>query len=139
MNNYLVLLFGFIIGQMTLTVIGSYFLQRTKEGIDFPQAIKVFMHKEVGNYAVAICGLIILMFMLSDYVDPKLTRAELLTKAALTWREKAIVYSRTFSVVFGCFSQFILLLAFKRGIKGINEYAAKNGVSDISDPNLPKP
>lgn len=130
MNNYLIILFGWILGQLTFTTISAYLLQRNLTGIDFKKAFVVFIKKETGNYAVAICALLGLMFMLSDYIDPNITRQDLLHKEVLSFKEKAIVYSRTFSFIFGIFCQFILLVLFKRGINGIKDYAQKNNIED---------
>lgn len=131
MNSYLIVLFGWIIGQVTFTIVGAWFLQRTKQNIDWGTSIKVYAKAEQGGYYIAVCALVILMFIISDYVDPHLDRKLLLAKTNLTWQEKAIVYGRTFSVVFGIFCQFLLLVAFKRGIKAINDYDKKNGTTDI--------
>jgi len=131
MNNYFIIICGWIIGQYCTTVICAYLLQVNKEGINFPQAVAVYSKKEMGSFFIAFGGLLVLMFICSDYIDPKITRDVLLHKEKLTYIDKAILYSRTFSVAYGSLCAVILLVLFKKGIKGINEFAEKN--------NNPKP
>ena len=54
MSNYLIILIGWIIGQLSFTFISAYFLQRNLSGINFIQAVKVFIKKEMGGYFVSL-------------------------------------------------------------------------------------
>lgn len=134
MNNYVIITVGWIIGQLTFTIVSAYLLQRNLNGIDFFKAVKVFFKKELGGYFVSLAGLFILMFIFSDYIDPNISREDLLKKDVLSYKEKLIVYSRTASIIFGIFCQFLILLGFKKGIKGIREYAEKNNIEDPTKP-----
>lgn len=134
MNIYLTIIGGWIIGQITLTVIASYILQLKKQNVDYLQAIGVYFKAEKGNYAIAVCALAIVLFALSDYIDPHIDRkiliAKLVSKDALTWQEKIIMYARTYSVAFGLFCSFVMLVVFRKGIKAISDYNVKNGLQD---------
>jgi len=131
MNNYIILALGWFLGQLGYAAVSAYVLQRDKPGITYPQALQVYFSKEVGSFAMAFTALLIIMFIANDFVTVEITRKDLLNKEALTWKEKLIVYQRTCSVVFGAFSQHIIYVAFKRGKKAIEEYAAKNNVKEI--------
>lgn len=74
---------------------------------------------------------LILMFIVNDFITVDITRQDLLNKEALTWKEKLIVYQRTCAVFFGAFSQHIIYVAFKKGKKAIEDYAAKNNINEI--------
>lgn len=139
MNIYLTVILGWIIGQITFTVICAYLLQRTKSTINYPTAIVVYGKAETGGYAIAICALAIVLFVMSDYIDLNLDRKVLIAKAALTFPEKFILFARSYSIVFGIFCQFLLLLVFKKGLKAINDYAAKNAIDSDAKINIDTP
>lgn len=134
MSNYFIIFCGWIIGQYCTTVICAYLLQINKEGINFPQSVAVYSKKEMGSFFIAFGGLLVLMFICSDFIDPSITREMLLHKEKLSYVDKAILYSRTFSVAYGMFCAVLLLVIFKKGIKGINEYAEKNKNSPNDKP-----
>lgn len=126
MNNYFIICMGWLIGQAAFTVISAYLLQIDKPNIDYPTALKVFVKSETGNYAIAFVGLIIAMFVFKDYIDPKITRDQLLQIEHKTFVQKAILYSRTASVAYGAFCPLILLMWFKRGVNAIKQFSDQN-------------
>lgn len=131
MNNYVILALGWFLGQLGYAAVSAYVLQRDKPGITYPQALRVYFSKEVGSFAMAFTALLIIMFIANDFVTVEITRKDLLNKDVLTWKEKLIVYQRTCGVVFGAFSQHIIYVAFKKGKKAIEDFAAKNNVNEI--------
>jgi hypothetical protein len=131
MNNYVILALGWFLGQLGYAAVSAYVLQRDKPGISYRQALAVYFAKEVGSFAMAFCALLIIMFIANDFLSVDITRKDLLNKEALSWKEKIIVYQRTCSVFFGAFSQHIIYVAFKKGKKAIEDFAAKNNVNEI--------
>jgi hypothetical protein len=131
MNNYVILALGWFLGQLGYAAVSAYILQRDKPGISYRQALAVYFAKEVGSFAMAFCALLIIMFIANDFLTVDITRKDLLNKEALSWKEKIIVYQRTCSVFFGAFSQHIIYVAFKKGKKAIEDFAAKNNVNEI--------
>lgn len=128
MNNYLVIAVGWFLGQLGYAVVSAYVIQRKVEGINYPQALKVYLKSEVGSFAMAFAALLIVMFIIPDFIDVRVTRADLIDKEKLTLKEKIIVFIRTASVIFGGFCQHGLFVAFKRGKRAIEQYAEKNNV-----------
>lgn len=126
MNNYVIIAVGWLLGQLGYAVVSAYMIQRKLEGIDYGKALRIYFRKEVGSFAMAFAALLIAMFIASDFIDIRVTRADLLDKEVLTLKEKIIVFFRTSSVVFGAFCQHGIYLAFRKGKKAIEEYADKN-------------
>lgn len=131
MNNYVILALGWFLGQLGYAAVSAYILQRDKPGITYWQALGVYFAKEIGSFAMAFTALLIIMFIANDFLTVDITRKDLLNKEALSWKEKIIVYQRTCSVFFGAFSQHIIYVAFKKGKKAIEDFAAKNNVNEI--------
>lgn len=131
MNNYVILALGWFLGQLGYAAVSAYILQRDKPGISYSQALGVYFAKEVGSFAMAFTALLIIMFIANDFLSVDITRKDLLNKEALSWKEKIIVYQRTCSVFFGAFSQHIIYVAFKKGKKAIEDFAAKNNVNEV--------
>jgi len=117
MNNYLILICAFIIGQLLYTAITVYNLQRGK-AIDYQTAFKAYVKKELGGYIVAIVGLAALMFILSDFVDPNFKKED---ADIQTWKGRVVAYFRTSALFFGVFAQHIIFKVFKRGKKEIEK------------------
>jgi len=122
MNNYLVLIVAFILGQLLYTAITVYNLQKDK-GISYMPAFTAYVMKEAGGYLVALLGLFVVMFILSDYIDINVQRKDL--PEVLSFKQKIIFYFRTSSIVFGVFAQHIIFIAFKKGKKAIEKEDAK--------------
>jgi hypothetical protein len=122
MNNYLILLIAFILGQFLYTAITVYHLQKDKD-ISYVPAFKAYVKKEAGGYLVAILGLFVVMFILSDFIDINTQRKDL--PEVLTIKQKMIFYFRTSATIFGVFAQHIIFVAFKKGKRAIEKEDAK--------------
>jgi hypothetical protein len=122
MNNYLILLIAFILGQFLYTAITVYNLQKDKN-IAYLPSLKAYASKEAGGYIVAILGLLVLMFILSDFIDINTQRKDL--PEVLSIKQKIIFYFRTSATFFGVFAQHIIFVAFKKGKRAIEKEDAK--------------
>lgn len=128
MNNYVIIVLGWFLGQLGYAVVSAYILQRGKPSISYWQALQVYCAKEVGSFALAFTALLILLFIAGDFLSIEITRKDLLDKETLTLKEKIILYIRTSSIVFGGLCQHLIYIAFKKGKKAIEDYATKNGI-----------
>lgn len=127
MNHVVILMIGWVVGQFAVSAVLVYLYQKDKENINYWQAVRAYFSKEVGNHVIAFAGLLVILFISYDYIDLKITRADLANKAALTWKEKAMYYQRTFAVIIGGTIQLVLTLAYKRGKVAIEKAADKLG------------
>lgn len=130
MNNYLIMIVAFLLGQIAYASVSIYIIQNKVEGINYWQAVGQYFKKEIGSLVMAVSGWAIIMFIASDWIDVNISRKDLLNKEVLSLKEKAIVYQRTFATLLGGLIQHVLYVAFKRGKKAIQDYARKNNVDD---------
>jgi hypothetical protein len=128
MNNYVIIAIGWFLGQLGYAAVSAYIIQRKVPGIDYPKALRLYFKNEVGSFAMAFAALLVVMFIIPDFIDVKVTRADLLDKEKLTLKEKIVVFFRTASVAFGAFCQHLIYLAFRKGKRAIEEYAEKNNI-----------
>lgn len=117
MSNYFIMLLAFILGQALYTAITAYNIQKTMT-IGWWVAVKAYVKKETGGYVVAIIGLAVLMFIITDFVDPSFNKAD---ADISTWKGKLVAYFRTAMIGFGCFAQHLIFVAFKKGKKAIEK------------------
>lgn len=120
MNNYITIVIAFLIGQFAYNTITVYNLQRGLD-IGFWSAYKAYMKKETGWFVVALAGLCCVLFVLSDYLDLNIKRADLINKEVLTIKEKIVVYFRTIALGVGAFIQHIIFLVYKKGKQEIHK------------------
>lgn len=128
-NHYLIIAGGWFVGQLAYASVSAYILQKNKN-INYFRALGLYFSAEIGSFIMAFSGLLILLFIAGDFFNVEITRADLLNKAALTWKEKIIVYQRTASVGIGAFIQHLLYVAFKKGKKKIEQYEIDNNIED---------
>lgn len=124
---YINALVAFTIGQFLFISICAYWLQKSIDNIDFPKAFTVFFHKEFGGFVVALAFTLALLFVLPDFINVNITRADLLQKDKLTKFEEAQKWFRTIMTVIGVFAQWIPFVLFKKGKKALEDYANKIG------------
>jgi hypothetical protein len=128
-DHYLIIAGGWFVGQIAYASVSVYILQKNKN-IDYWKAWALYFSAEIGSFVMAFSGLLILLFIAGDFFNVEITRADLLNKAALTWKERIIVYQRTASVGVGAFIQHLLYVGFKRGKKRIEQYEIENQIED---------
>jgi hypothetical protein len=113
-QHYFIVLFAFLLGQMLMTSIQVYNYQKDLK-IDYDKALVTYLKAEVGYFIVGLVGIICVCFILSDFIDLRVTKDDLKKIASRTWKENLQLYFKTSSFVIGCFIQFI---AFKYKDKG---------------------
>lgn len=131
---YFLLLAAVIIGQTFFASIVSWYYQRNNPNITYWRAFGIYLHKEVGTFIVVLSFTLVLMFVLSDYMDLNVSRQELILKDQLNKWEKLQKNFRTWAIIFGVFAQFFAILFYKGGIKAITDFGKEKGI-DV-DPSL---
>lgn len=128
-NHYLIIAGGWAVGQIAYASVSAYILQKDKN-TSYWSAVKLYFSAEIGSFVMAFSGLLVIMFIAGDFINVEITRADLLNKQALSWKEKVIVYQRCASVGIGAFIQHLLYVGFKKGKKKIEEYEKQNNLND---------
>ena len=121
MNNYITLPLGFSLGQLFTTVIAVYILQY-KKPVEYNAAFKAYVKSEQAGYVVAFVALLVIMFILPDYVDPVKGQ---LKEDEWKWKIRIMKNFRFFTIIAGMFAPLISLVLFKKGIKAIQRENAK--------------
>ena len=127
-NHYLIIALGWLVGQIGYASVSVYILQRDKN-ISYWKALALYFSGEIGSFVMAFSGLLILLFIANDFFDIQITRADLLNKTALSWKEKIIVYQRTAAVGIGAFCQHLIYVIFKKGKKKREQIISKGPTS----------
>lgn len=130
MNNYQILIVAFILGQIGYAAVSVYLIQMKLENTDYLKAVQIYFKKEIGGLVMAAAGWALIMFVASDFIDPKITRADLYGKETLTLKEKIVMYHRTIASILGMFVQHILFTVFKKGRKAIRDYDTQNKLDE---------
>lgn len=125
---YALLVLAFVIGQTFFATVCAWYLQKDLPNISYWQALIIYFKKEMGGFVVAVSLLTILLFILPDFMNLRVSTAELQQKGVLTKIEMAQKYFRTVAVAFGVCAQWLAFYLFKRGKKGIEDASKKAGV-----------
>jgi hypothetical protein len=127
-NHYVIIIFGWIIGQFAYAACSIYVLQKNKD-VNYWKAAALYFSGEIGSFVLAFSGLLVLLFIIPDFFDVEITRKDLLNKEVLSWKEKFIVFQRSASIGVGAFIQHIIYAIFKKGKKKIEEYEIENKIA----------
>lgn len=133
MIYYLLLWLAVIIGQLFFTTVAVWIWQRKNPNINYWQAVRLYVSKEVGTYVVIFFTTIVLMFILQDWMDLNISKAELMVKETLTRFEKAQMKFRTYATGYGTFAHLIALLLFKGGKNAIEQFGKSKGIDDLNE------
>jgi hypothetical protein len=132
MKYYLLLIAAVIIGQTFIACVSAWVFQRSNPNIGYFKALRIYLAKEVGTFVVIVSFTIMVMFVLSDWMDLTTSRAELIAKGKLTKFEQAQKNFRTYAAIYGAFAQLLALLFFKGGKKAIETFGKEKAGVDIS-------
>ncbi len=123
---YIYLIVSFVLGQALYTAVTVWRIQKDLS-IDYNKALKEYVKKELGGYIVSGIFMLILLFILPELLDLKMTRDDLKTIQERNWAQTVQFYFRCAMVVLGMFSTHVAYSAYKRGKKGIVELDKKIG------------
>jgi len=127
MNNTTIIILGWIVGQLGYAAVSIQVLQKNLQNINYIQAAGAYFKKEVSNFVIAFCALLILLFIFPDFWDADINKMDLKIKSTKTWKEWIMIYQRVTAVVVGGLSQHLLYIAFKRGKKEIQKLDTEKG------------
>jgi hypothetical protein len=122
--HYAMMFLGFVLAQLLITSIMVYHYQKEKS-ISYGAALTAYLKAEVGYFIIGIIGILVILFIISDYVDLSITRKDLLTKGGLTWKENLRLYFKSLSILVGGFVQYIAFVYNKKGKIAIDKIADK--------------
>lgn len=124
MIQYIQLFFGFILGQSLMMAMNVYTYQKDMY-IEYKQAVKAYAKAEVGYFIIAGIGLLVMLFVMSDFLDLTISKEDLKQLDVLNLKQKLQLYFKTGSVLLGMFIQFIAFKVRKTGKEAIDNAVIK--------------
>ncbi len=128
MNNYVILALGWILGQAAYLCVKSWDIQKKNESVDFKHALSLLFSKETAAWFFGFVMLLIIMFVLSDFIDLNITKEDVKNMEVAKWKVYLINFQRTVAVVFGFVCQRFGYAFFGRTEKILKDRAEKEGV-----------
>lgn len=126
MIQYIQLFLGVLIGQGLMTSILVYNYQKKLE-IPYRKAVAAYLAAEVGFYVIGAFGLLALLFIMSEFIDLNITKEDLRSITAKSWKEDLQLYFKTASLLVGLFVQYIAFKVRSVGKVAIDNASAKLG------------
>lgn len=109
MNNYLILGLGFLLGQVTVSVIKAIKIQGKQPNLNYTDAFKLVLVNGFGSYVLGVCALFIVWFLMPEFFKNVLSIDDQTTIAPNTSIGQIVKWFRVSSIVFGIGAQTILL------------------------------
>ncbi len=132
MKYYLLLWVAVVVGQLFFTTVAVWVWQRKNPYINYVPALKKYVNKEVGTYIVIFFTTLLLMFILQDWMNLNISKAELLVKEKLTRFEAAQMKFRTYATGYGVFAHLIALIVYRGGKNAIEQFGKSKNI-DINE------
>ena len=117
MNNYLIVIAGFAVGQIFHAAYATWKLQKENDKLEWKEALWLYIKKGQGAFAMAMASLLAVLFLFPEIKD----------------KGKILENIRYYSLVFGVFAQWIGSLAFGVGKKVLEAKAKADGVEFKSE------
>jgi len=134
MNNYIILVIGWFLGQAAYACKKSWEIQRNNIKITFKQALQMHFTKETASFAFGFVMLLIALFVLPNFINMDVTKDDLKNLEAAKWKVYFINFLNCISIVFGYLCQNIGWFLFGKSEKILQSQAQKDG---IQLPNQP--
>jgi len=128
MNNYLIVIVGWLLGQSAYACKKSWDLQRRFEKLSFVDALVLHFTKETAAFAFGAIMLLIGMFVIADFINLDLKKEELKDMDVAKWKVYLINFLRCISVLFGYLCQNIGYFLFGKSEKILRQRANADGV-----------
>lgn len=129
MKYYLILIVAVFFGQMFVSSIAIYYYQLQNDNLDYFTAAKIYMKKQMAVFFIIFWLTILILFILSDWMNLTLTRVELLSRAKLTRLETIQSIFRSIAAIYGIGAQWVALLIFKGTRNAIINYGKSKGIN----------
>lgn len=125
MNNYLIIIIGWIIGQAVYATKKAWDLQKKYDHLSFTYAIATVYSKETASFIFGILMLIVLCFTLPDFFkEGDIKDMEEVGKL----KYYLVTYIRIASVAFGFVCQYLGMWLFGKAEKAIIDKAKTDGI-----------
>lgn len=128
MNNYLVLVAGWALGQAAYATKKAWDIQKANEKLTFKEALVIVYSKETASFAFGLIMLFCVLFFMPDILKKTITDASE-GKPVTGWQVYVIDYLRISSVVFGFVCQYLGYWFFGRAEKEVRRRAEQDGVN----------
>lgn len=123
-NHYLIVLEAFILAQLLITSIMVYDYQKEKK-INYWNALGTYLTAEIGYFVVGLFAIIVVLFILSDFIDLSITKEDLRSIKDRNWKQNLQLYFKTGAFVISSFIQYIAFTFRKKGKIAIDKVADK--------------
>ena len=107
MSNTLILIIGWLIGQVIYNLIKTHDLQKSNEKLNYKDAALVVFWKGIGTSLIAFSGLLAIMFIFPEFLKNVMEADD--SGKAPAWAASVVRWLRASSVAFGMLSQFIVI------------------------------
>lgn len=128
MNNYLIILIGWILGQTAYAFKKSWEIQRNRPGVSFKDALNMHFTKETASFAFAFVILLIGLFILPNFIDMDITKDDLKNLEVAKWKVYFVNFLRVIAIVFGYLCQNLGWFFFGKSEKILQAQADKDGI-----------
>jgi len=127
----LLLIVAVFLAQAFIAAFAVYVKQLSNDNIKYGQALQLYFRSNMARYVLVAVCVLILSFIMSDYMDLSLTRADLRAKGIDTLNriERIQLYFKSWAIGVGAFIEVIAVLAYKAGFKSIIDFGKSKGVS----------
>lgn len=109
MNNYLILGLGFLLGQITVSVIKAIKIQGKQPNLNYTDAFKLVLVNGFGSYVLGVCALFIVWFLMPEFFKNVLTIDDAHPLKDGSQLKQIVKWFRVSSLIFGIGAQTILL------------------------------
>lgn len=126
------LIVAVFLAQAFIAAMAVYRVQLSNDKITYRQALHLYFKANMARYVLVAVCVLILSFILSDYMDLSLTRADLRAKGidALNRVERIQLYFKSYAIGVGAFIEVLAVLLYKAGFKSIIDFGKSKGLSD---------
>lgn len=128
MNNYLIILIGWILGQTAYAFKKSWEIQRNRPGVSFKDALHMHFTKETASFAFAFVILLIGLFVLPNFIDMDITKDDLKNLEVAKWKVYFVNFLRVIAIVFGYLCQNLGWFFFGKSEKILQAQADQAGI-----------
>lgn len=131
MNNIVIIIIGWLLGQIAYAIKKSWDIQKKTPDVNFVDALKLHFSKETASFAFGTTMLLIVIFILPDFVNLDVTKEDIKDTEAAKWKWYLINFLRIISVFFGYLCQQLGYYFFGRTEK-ILEQRQKDSDNSVS-------
>lgn len=129
MKNYIILVIGWILGQIAYAFKKSWEIQRNKPNVTFKEALTIHFTKETASFGFAFIILLIGLFILPNFINMDLTQEDVKNLEVAKWKVYFINFLNVVAVVFGYLCQNIGWFFFGKSEKILQQSAQQEGIN----------